>query len=305
MKKKIDIEKLVRWALCDEMPKGRPVSASPWDYITQFGQLGARIDVSRRVGDYDGFGFVPGAPHEDAERVVAAIRDLDATINGQLPDVENALGLFGELAPIAGEAARAVLSKVYSPRNIVLRCGLSGTRPAWEFEHPTPYRIKIEFRDAQGALRERPLVHGLDKAGDLVEMSPNRGRKAMREGAYSLDMRPRSPLRWGDPDLLAIGDARAEYLAWHVSLCHLVEVLSDLVEWQPTLPAARRLPWVTGQAPASRVLHPIDAPALADDAYLPIKPERPRSSAPQRRRRAPSGDIAKILAESGAWIGES
>jgi hypothetical protein len=38
------------------------------------------------------------------------------------------------------------------------------------------------------------VVEGLDDAGALVEIKPNRGKAAMRRGQYDLNSEPRSPL---------------------------------------------------------------------------------------------------------------
>jgi hypothetical protein len=276
MKKPIDIEKLVQWALRDELPKGKAVSASAWDLLTQYGLLGTRVDVSR--GSYDGMGFVPGSPHEDALAVAAAIQRLDD--RGHLPDIDNALGLFGDLAPIAATCAASLLVADFNPRALVISKAISGGRPAWQFEQPTAYAMTVEFRDPQGAIRRRPLVHGVDADGVEVAMLPNRGGRAQRKGMYDFDMAPRSPLRWGDPDLMSIGHSRAEYVAWHTSLCALVDMLGDtLVEFAPTMPAARPLPWITGQVQPSRVLRVLDEAPVSTD-ILPVTPVRPASRRP-------------------------
>jgi hypothetical protein len=272
MKKLIDIEKLVQWALRDELPKGRTVSASAWDLITQFGQLGTLIDTTR--GGSDGFGFVPGAPHEDAIKVAAAIERV--ADEARLPDSGEALGLFGDLAPIAEDCAASLLVASFNPRAIVISRAIAGQRPVWEFETPTPYPIHRQERSAAGSLRDVLLVKGLDADGDLVEMKPNRGRAVERDGMYSYAMAPRCPLQWNDPSLMSIGHARAEYVAWHGALVALAASIGDtLAEYMPTPPAARALPWVTGQIVPSRVLHPVTpAPAYLPDDFLLISPKR-------------------------------
>ena len=269
MKKKIDIEKLVQWALREELPKGKPVSASAWDLVFRYGQLGARIQSS---GSPDAFGFVPGAPHEDAERVSAALEKLETQI--PIASAADARGLFGDLALIAEPFIETLMTSTFNSQAIVISKAIGGTRPKWEFEQPTPYQMKTEFRDALGALRDRPLVHGTDENGDVIFLLPNRGRAAQRDGMYDYASAPRSPLNWGDPDLLSIGHARAEYLAWHGALVLLATWLAGtLTEYEPTLPAVRPMPWITGQVPASRVL----SDGLPDGLLtvkLPLQPKR-------------------------------
>ncbi len=290
MKKLIDIEKLLQWAMRDELPKGRPVSSSAWDLIAQFAQLGVRVQTS---GPADGLGFVPGAPHEDAVLVAAAIERVDdvATFN----DDANVFGLFGDLAPIAGECIAPIRSAQFNPRALVISKAISGTRPAWKFEHPTPYQMRREIIDPRGAVRHAPIVYGIDADGDLVEMKPNRGRAVARDGMYSFAFTPRSPLQWNDPSLLAIGHARAEYVAWHGALISLVAALKGkLAEYEPTMPAAVARPWITGQ-PVSRVL---SDGKPASPIGLALVPKRPAGGRPIEseivRKSRPRPDVLRL-----------
>ncbi|WP_315728795.1 hypothetical protein [Bradyrhizobium sp. SZCCHNS2015] len=285
MTTKRDIEKLVQWAMREELPKGRPVSASPWDLVAQVARLGVRVQTS---GPVDGFGFVPGSPHEDALVISEAIDDLPGDVPFEhRADVEV---LFGEWLPISGDAVDVIMRSTFDQRSLLISHAVQGTRPKWAFEQPVPYQIKTPFRDANGSLRERPRVVGFDDAGDLVDLAPNRGRKAMREGLYSLYLEPRSPLVWGDPSPIHIAECRAEYLAYHLALCSLAERLAGkLADFDPLPPAIRPLPWITGQTPVSRVLQgdlgglaiDPDAQRLKPQRAAPMRPE----SLQERRRR--------------------
>ncbi|WP_316191629.1 MULTISPECIES: hypothetical protein [unclassified Bradyrhizobium] len=282
---KLDIEKLVQWALCDEMPKGRRVNADMSAVVRamRVGRPGAMAASLRGApADDEGFGYVPGAPHEDAELIAAAIGELPQEV--PMASREDAELLFGEWLPIAGDALDIIRRVTFDQRSLVISHGVLGTRPRWGFRQPAPYQVKTPFRDAAGSLRERPRVVGLDAAGDLVDLVPNRGRRAQREGLYSPECAPRSPLVWGDPAPLAIAESRAEYLAYHHGLCTLaVSLAGRLAVYEPLPPAIRPLPWITGQAPASRVLRG-DLGGLdvsADAARL--RPQRPIAAAPRRK----------------------
>jgi hypothetical protein len=284
MKKNIDIEKLAQWAMREELPKGQAVSSSPWDLITRFGQLGVTVQSSGYGGD--GFGFVPGAPHADALIVADAISALatDARFN----DAAEVLPLFGEWQGIAGDAVDAIVCAVFNPRSIVLSKAIQSTRPKWDFETPAPYRMMIPFRDAAGAMRERPLVHGTDAKGDILYLQPRRGRAAMRDGVYDFAMSPRSPLRWGDPSMISVGHARAEYVAWHAALVSLATTLKGkLAEYEPQAPAVMRMPWITGQTPASRVLR-AEVREEKAPAILPVAPKRRAPTQPLRAANGPA-----------------
>lgn len=280
MKTAIDIEKLVQWAMRDELPKGQAVAASPWDMITQYAALGVRVQTSGFNGD--GFGFTPGAPHADALIVADAIGAIGTVAT--FDHADEVLPLFGDLAPIAGNAVDGVMSASFDPRSIVISNATMGTRPKWKFDEPTAYQMFSEFRDDAGAIRRRPLVHGVDAAGDVVAILPNRGRAVARDGMYSYAMAPRSPLDWQCPSMLHVGDCRAEYVAWHGALVQLVADLDGkLAEFQPTPPAAAALPWITGPTPVSRVVPGRDL-GVVDG--LPIQPRREISSRPLGNPRA-------------------
>lgn len=235
MKTKIDIEKLLQWAMRDELPKGQAVAATPWDVITRYCALGVRVDVSRHG---DGLGFVSGEPSADALRVADAIRALDT--EASFADIEEVLPLFeDDIAGIAREAARMIARSVFDPRSIVISCAVRGARPQWKFEHPTPYQM---FAPAITG-KPRAIVYGIDAHGDLVEMKANRGRKAMRE-LYDIERAPRSPLNWHDPSPLHIGECRAEWVTWHHALVKLARDLAGaLGEFEVMPPALPLRPW--------------------------------------------------------------
>ncbi|MCR6735517.1 MAG: hypothetical protein NVV83_16210 [Afipia sp.] len=267
MKKLIDIEKLLQWAMQDELPKGQAVAASAWHVLTQFATLGVRVQTSGFQGD--GFGFTPGAPHEDALIVAAAIKSLGTV--ARFDSVDQVLPLFGDLAPIAGDAVSAIMCAEFDSRSLVISCATLGKRPAWRFEHPTPYQM---FAPTLGAGKPRAIVYGVDADGDLVELRRNEGRARKRDGEYTMAMSPRSPINWHDPSMVHIGECRAEYVAWHVALVSLAATLSGkLSAFDPVAPGAARLPWITGETPASRV---IDGRDLSSEfaAELTTAPKR-------------------------------
>lgn len=297
MKKKIDIEKLLQWALREELPKGKPVTASAWDMIESYGQLGARIQTSGH--GHDGLGFVPGAPHEDALIVADAIAAISD--EARFEDADNLRKLFGDLVAIADDAIASLLTAQFNPRALIIGKAIVGTRPPWDFECPTPYQMKATFRDVIGALRDRPVVYGTDAHGDTVMLMPNRGRAVARDGLYDFSMTPRSPLQW-EPSVLHIGHARAEYFAWHCALVTLANNLAGaLKEFEPTLPAVRPMPWITGQVVASRVLSDGLPPGLMT-FKLPLQPKRhapgkPVESEIEARMRAGAAERRAELAK--------
>ena len=124
MKKRIDIEKLLQWAMREELPKGKPVTASAWDVVMSYGQLGARIQTSGH--GYDGFGFVPGAPHEDAVIVADAVGKISD--EARFEDADNVGKLFGDLVAIAEDAIASLLKAQFNPRAMIISKALGGAR---------------------------------------------------------------------------------------------------------------------------------------------------------------------------------
>jgi hypothetical protein len=251
-KKPIDIEKFLQWAMRDELPKGRPVTADP-EYLIGRPRPGTfRAPGAHSSSHDDSLGFVPGLPCEDANRVADALRGLDN--RARLADADDARCLFGEtIRPIAAEAIASLMAASFEMRTITLKHAVMGTRPAWQSDHPTPAQLKIAYRDARGWLRERPLVHGIDEDGIVVMLQP--GRTKRERQVYDLDRSPRSPLNWCSPSPLDIGHMRAEYLTWYIALDHLArELAGQLSGFDVLPPTVARRPWETGQTPEARVL---------------------------------------------------
>lgn len=281
MKKPIDIEKLLQWALRDELPKGRPVSA---DVGYVIGRRHSRRPFSvAQAGvlpQVDSFGFVPGSPHEDAEVVASAIERIDAV--ARFDSRLQVTPLFGDLASIAGDAYAALMRATFNPQALIVSHGIMGTRPRWQSAAPRPYQMKYEFRDKAGSLRTRGVVYGTDDSGDVVMLAPNRGRAAMTRGLYDLAMAPRSPLLWDNPSVLQIGHARAEYVAWHSALVALSAGLTGrLAEFEPTPPLAAATPWIVDDEPQPRVL---SGRVARVDGTLPLQPRRPPAARPIESR---------------------
>jgi hypothetical protein len=274
VKKTIGIEKLVQWAMREELPKGQSVSASPWQIVTQYCALGVRVDVS---GYGDGLGFLGGEPHADALIVAEAIRALDT--RARFADRVEVLPLFGDCAGIAGDAVGAIMGASFDQRAIVISHATMGTRPAWAFELPSPSQRFYEAQNAAGAVRRYPVVLGDDADAHVVMMQKNEGRARARDGEYTYAMSPRSPIEWCDPAPLSIAHARAQYVAWHAALSHLATVLAAALEsFAPAPLALPLMPWLSPTL-ATRLIFR-DAFARYDTVGLPLQPKREAGRAP-------------------------
>lgn len=274
MKTKIDVEKLVQWAMREELPKGQSVSASPWQIVTQYCALGVRVDVS---GYGDGLGFLAGDPHPDALIVAEAIRSLG---DARFADRAEVLPLFGDLVGIAGGAVDAILAASFDQRGIVISHATMGTRPAWAFdESSTPRPRYVETVNARGEARVSVVVHGIDADGDTVEVQKNRGRARMRDGEYNAMMFPRCPLEWCDPVPLSVAHSRGEFVAWHMALSHLAAVLDgSLASFAVTPMATPLMPWLSPSL-STRIIFR-ETFARFDAVGLPLQPKRQSGGKP-------------------------
>jgi hypothetical protein len=291
MKKLIDIEKLVQWALRDEMPKGFRLTADIHHIVKRKlyrrGKLIA--DTLGAVyfddGEYDNFGKMPGEAHADAQLVADAISSLETSMH--FDHRRDVLRLFGEWSLIADDYAHAILAMRFDTRELVLDHGLNGTRPNWEFDQPAALPTTIVKRNAAGAARSSYVVTGFNDHGEVTALAPLSGKAAMKHGRHDLDREPRCPLSWHG--LQAIGVARAQYFAWQVALAKLaIDLAGKLSQWEPMPPIVRPYPWHTGQGGSTRILS--DGRSLGVELVsLPLQPKRYSGGKPKE---------AKIISES-------
>jgi hypothetical protein len=287
--KQIDIEKLLQWALREELPKGRPVSISPWQIIQSYSALGTRVDVS--LGPSDGLGMVAGTPHPDAEAVAVALDALPAETRLSGAECEGLLGHYAALDP---PAVSAVAAAPFSMRALVIRCAVLAQRMAWDVGVPA-----IAPRDRYAQHRNR--------LGNAYALLPNRDGilvetlvHANGRGNYPLGSA--TPCLWHEPTIGQLLEVRAEYAIWHRALCFLIEQLTmDGMLGEYALapaPISAAAPWLTGQPPA-RTVHRAAGGRLAKLALAAPRPlagpplesdieRRAREHRAKRHRRPPA-----------------
>ena len=254
----IAIDRLIQWTLRDELPKGRPVSASTWDVMVSYSRLGARVDVSRGAGD--GLGMVPGTPHPDAEIIAHAIAALPAAEQLLAEDCFALLGPYGALD--AAAVQRTAERQRYNLQAAMVR-GAILSPPEWDIGLPRPEPLR---RKSNGQAR----VH-IERDGQLVETAahPKHGG-----WAHVITLGPRCLLDWSTPDVLSLLAARAEYALWHRGLTLVREAVAGrLADHVADAPEAPERPWL--MPPRARRLHRAGAERRARP--LPLKPERPRA----------------------------
>ena len=252
--KPMPVEKLIRWALFEEIPRGRPLSMSAWDAVVSYGRLGTRIQTSHNSG-YGAGDMVPGEPHADALLIAGALRalgDIEMTIS-----FEECLDVLGHLSEIGYAAARAIAGLSFNALPLIYRHAVVGGAPEWDIGHPVVEKVRYS--------NGKPIIFGLDGEGALIELA----------GRYSLLAMPRAHLEWSSPSVIEVLESRIEYLVWRRGLdrVHQALVKIDLREHIPLPSELSTKPWVTGDAPRSRVL-PAHAFADQPTERLPLHPKR-------------------------------
>lgn len=280
---KMEMEKLLQWALREEMPKGHPVSASAWDTITRFALLGTRVDEGVHGGG-DGLGFVPGEPHPDAVLIGDAVRRLPAEI--KLTGAQ-CVALLGHYAPLDPLAIRAIAGSGFNPRALVIRCAILGER--MPFDVGTPRAAPAVRRDR----RKLAVAFVRDAEGILREASGN-GRGNFPPGAAT-------HIVWQEPSIGQVLEARAEYAVWWraLTMVHADLAGQNLRDYAALPPTSRAEPWRDGQAVAPP-LHKSPVPPAAQ-VPLPISPARRRAgqkmTARERKRMMASQEAEPICAD--------
>ncbi|WP_420415109.1 hypothetical protein [Roseibium sp.] len=257
MKQKICIEKLLKWAYCEELPKAgfEPGGAvrSGWASIETFAQLLTKIDDNE-------YGVVPslnvndGDPHEDALRVHAAVCGLSDRVV-DFPDGWNPMpeiGIHEKHCAMALSAARfGIKNANRQPFDLIRRHAILGGCPGWEGEVPELKTAKT--RKGTDAWFRMRVDHSTDAFGRPVErkFETEDGwcyvRKAPKIGAYRKF--------FFDPDPVSVLIGRGEYQMWWSHLVKLAENLSGQLEKWDVQPSPRvAIPWETGAPEPARIL---------------------------------------------------
>ncbi len=258
----IDVEKLLRWAYRDELPKTPRMklmlAAGPRDSrgtgavkADQAGELWAVIE--------NDFGVVPDpfaaeGPHADARAVHEAVCALDA-VTLDLPDDWSPLADLGDLhGHAAALCARAMarLTKVdpdgarrlrASPRRLIMYHAIMGGIPDWEIEPPAVEVVKtangmprwfvkklVPFDGPCGRVENEVEVDGFD-----------RKRRVPVDGAYQKTVL--------EPDPTDGVVARAEWEVWRAALDLVTEDLRGrLTKWDVVASSRPVRPWETPMA---------------------------------------------------------
>jgi hypothetical protein len=295
MKKDIPVDKLLRWALCDEAPKGKAIAKSAWDQILSYSRLGTKIQNGRRPDD--DWGYLPDAPHPDAELIVSCLLEQPDEMRLTEAECRDLIGHYADLNP---NAARTVAKRGgFNPVGFMVSAGQNRNGFPW---------------DCGGLPRARLQRHSNNNAvvfgivdGEMTRLTPN------ASGSYRYADEPRALLEWVEPSIIELLEARVEYTVWHRGLCQFSQSLrGKLSEYEALPPSAAAAPWDSSAPPPSTFK---DDPQVKM-AKLPLSPRRAAATRPfesaieakarharQKQGGAAEGDIAKSPLKYGVGGG--
>jgi hypothetical protein len=252
-KKAIDIEKLIQWAINDELPKGQHVVTPAWNMIEKYAGSVPLWKQMRKPPDAVGGGHTPGEPHPDACVVARVLRAFDVTY--ALHDETSVRLMLGHLVgldPAVGghvPCVTAAMAVVPNLAALMIRCAVLRSPPPLDLRLPRP---KPERRH-----NRHPLIICLDVDGNEYEAPPVKNR---RPSPSAFVGEPRCRLIWCDPTVEEIAEQRAEYTIWWRALAIFVDRLNALPvdkglrDFAPCRPKRSAAPWATGPMEAKAPL---------------------------------------------------
>lgn len=237
--KTIEIEALLSWAYCEELPKAETAGVGGafietygggWDAVSRQGELMADMVSDGRLNSY---GVVPLAasygapPHPDAFVVHGAVGRL-AGMDLDLPAGWSPLQGLGLSEEEQADAVARAMPRIaildgerlrlrFKPVELVRRHAILRSAPSWEFERPKARFVMLHGKPAW--FRKVPVEGAFGRLYEQEVDGYNPRAKRPWPGAYRKTVL--------DPDpTLAVVD-RAEYEVWHAALGLLVDMLTS------------------------------------------------------------------------------
>ena len=227
-----DIEEVLQWAFCDELPKGIERGGG---FAASISPMFRLADLGTRVDDWSeepGFPRAMGECDPDALLIEEAVlsfgrEDWEANCReGVSIDWPHARrNLVGALGGLLSDNEPTLKHLRLAIPGLVALHARMRTRPQWDL-WPRPQPIILN--------NGKPKVQFEDEAGQVID-----GRKGRHYGPMA-----RSPLRWWPPPREA-AFVRIEYSIWWQALDTLADHLrGKLAGFDVAPPAAHPSPWV-------------------------------------------------------------
>jgi hypothetical protein len=247
MIKRGPIDKLLQWALNDELPKGAHTMQNVVRIIERaaladkgsdikFIRPALTVQLSKMTGYYLG-----GEPHPDALIVAKTLHRFSRRVSLSDKWARRLLGHLVALDSSAVNAARGVRPDVAA---LMINCAILKRPPILRLEHPRPCQT---FR---GGDQRRPSVLRLDIDGRLIDADVVH----WKYGNARWYGEPRSPLSWDNPSIECVAKERAEYsLWWHALMLLQSQLVGKLKEHEATPLTISPAPWDEPPESAARL----------------------------------------------------
>lgn len=271
--KRVPVDKLLQWALNDELPKGHHVMEEVRRIIERASHA-QRPGMRRRyipanmlqTGSYLG-----GAPHGDALTIARVVQRFSVCIG--LSSEASVRALLGPLADLERQAIQAALAVRPDVAALMISCAVLKRPPIVALEHPKPLPAYI------GGDRRRINVLRLDPDGELVAANvAHWNAERWPAGLYG---EPRCPITWGDPKIKTVAEQRAEYTIWWRALTMLASQLAGKLKEHEAAPLdCAAMPWL---APPPKVPR-VHGERASVSKPLPLAPARGVLAGPAQKR---------------------
>ncbi len=280
MRRQIDIETVLGWAFCDELPKvsagtwtGPARAGGVWGAIASQGALMAQAVSDGRPNDYGVLPLLSGMdepPHPDAVRLGDLVAGLDVvafTLPADWMPFGDMPGIAAEAAFLTAEARTALDGAegvAINARLLVTHHAIMGGAPDWR-SGPIERTWQSYDNGKPMWFRREGRLDGLGLPYE-TEVIAYQNRKT---GRHPVDAY-RKPLYRPRPGRIA--RRRAEYQVWLTALDVLCDGIDrvPLGDFEVTRSGRAMQPWIEGGGEVRRTLEPVGGGADLDKGVAGI-----------------------------------
>jgi hypothetical protein len=231
VKRQVDVERFVQWAVNDQFPKGLSVTEPIWNAIESSARIGKYTRGDEHTASDRSSVYLSGEPHPDAKRLAGLLRDMNAPVGLSEAEARDLLG--PELRALDPNAVLAAMVRRKLAPLIISRAVLKAPPPL-DLRLPQP-------KPVTRGTNQHPLVLRKDADGNAVEVGKTHWRPKEKGNLVG---EPWCPIEWRDPMVELIADQRAEYVIWWNALADLASRLCGLTDYVLTGPAREARPWL-------------------------------------------------------------
>jgi hypothetical protein len=326
--KQIDVEKLVRWAYREELPKAAPVSpvmpsgfGFAWGGVAGYGALLANVDEPDIRNRY---GVVPDLtaqvqPHPDAIRVWTAVQNLDE-MSITLPADWSPLDDMGDLGAHGPAATDRALGRLFLPSTTRTETAILVGFHSARIEH-TVETVDLRLRKPMSELiqtaailgppdwqSDKPVLRCMTNANGTVRwfrrttIVGEHGPIEVETDGYDTHRRrphvDAYPKEYLDPDPAGCAVRRGQYQLWLAGLAAVVDDLAGrLDEFEPLPSSHSSEPWTEDEDTPPRVLEDRSPAKPLERTSRPLAGPPPHRGQPRKKPEREKYRRPRIAAE--------